>query len=582
MALSSEDRRNISPESTQDVKNEEQTIEEQISYAASSDKSDVSLSTNQASPQKGYHQAIRAETREQYERRIDELFSGRQANLKGVNIIDRSDVLDMLGYGDIPVQLDESKVVLNQTNHPEMTADIWKKIPEWLENPAAVLQSRTHDKRLVFIPEETINNAPIYVVVEPNKKGLKVHALVNSYAKDGNPTQAMRDIANDLRKGNVQYVDKGKARDLLERSGLQLPGVPNLNTGCKKILTEKNLAGYRKNTASLKQNSSAQNPVLERGSFLPDSNTIVLTPHANLSTFIHETGHFFFETLTKMARQLRTKADAGETLTASQQQIVQDADTLLAHVGFDYEKWDASDLETRREAHEKAALQHQEAISALNAQRERSNLQHQADIARVNANLATLGKVAARAAGDHSIARYSLQAGNARASARAGLAANGVVLDEGSTQELMQTADLMRSIDIHSLQSNALNEAFGYENRAQDLLNQAALAEANKATVHGQYFGSAGVRTEYNAPQDMSRYVTRTPVTATPQMSIAKSSISPLMAATSTLIGGASALAPVWNSLSSKFSGGGGLYKQMGFGSSAVKSAAASSRLIWS
>ncbi len=67
----------------------------------------------------------------------------------------------MLGYGDMPVQLDESKVVRNQSNHPEMTAERWKAVPEWLDNPVAVLKSRTHDKRLVFIPNELINGAPI-------------------------------------------------------------------------------------------------------------------------------------------------------------------------------------------------------------------------------------------------------------------------------------------------------------------------------------------------------------------------------------------------------------------------------------
>ena len=49
-----------------------------------------------------------------------------------------------------------------------------------------------------------------------------------------------------IRGGDVSYVDTKKASELLGRSGLQLPRVPSLNTDRAKILTEKNLAGYRR------------------------------------------------------------------------------------------------------------------------------------------------------------------------------------------------------------------------------------------------------------------------------------------------------------------------------------------------
>ena len=41
-------------------------------------------------------------------------------------------------------------------------------------------------------------------------------------------------------------MDKKKASEILGRSGLQLPRLPSLNTDREKILTEKNLAGYRR------------------------------------------------------------------------------------------------------------------------------------------------------------------------------------------------------------------------------------------------------------------------------------------------------------------------------------------------
>lgn len=197
-------------------------------------------------PSEGLRFSRSEQTKSAFENRIDALFGGAKANLKGVRVLDKSDLLDMLGYGGMPVELNESKVVLNRKNHPEMTAQQWKKVPEWLDNPVAVLKSKTHDKRLVFVPDELIDGVPVYLVVEPNSRGLDIHVLVNGYAKDGNPQQTFRDIWRDLANGNTEFVDSKKARELLGRSGLQLPRLPSLNTSRKKILTEKNLQGYRK------------------------------------------------------------------------------------------------------------------------------------------------------------------------------------------------------------------------------------------------------------------------------------------------------------------------------------------------
>lgn len=236
--------------------------------------------------------------------------------------------------------------------------------------------------------------------------------------------------------------------------------------------------------------------------------------------------------------------------------------------------------------YDRAALEHQEAMSGINAQIQRNNLQHQADIARVNANLANFAKTSARHAGDHAIAQYSLRAGNQKAQARAALAANGVVLDEGSAQELMDSADLMRHIDIDTLKQNALNEAFGHEVQMLNQLAQAGMAEANKATIHGEYYGSRGVRTQYNAPMDMSPYVGRQYVTPTPENRVYSGGISPIGALGNSLLGSAGQFAQSWYSTfgGSKNSGGGNFdyYRTMGLNPQQSRFATNTGKLKWS
>lgn len=185
------------------------------------------------------------ETKAKYEQRIDELFRGGKPNLDGVRVLDQSDMLDMFGLGNKPVHLAEGKV--NTTKHSNMTAEVWKKIPDWIENPVAVFDSDTVNGRLVFVAPETIGSAPVLMIVEPNGQsrsdGISVHLLQNAYDKD----QSMPPFGKWFGSGKGRFVDTKKFPIVLKASGLQLSGTAWQNkAGIKKILTEKNLAGYRK------------------------------------------------------------------------------------------------------------------------------------------------------------------------------------------------------------------------------------------------------------------------------------------------------------------------------------------------
>ncbi|MBK8772853.1 MAG: hypothetical protein IPM06_20815 [Rhizobiales bacterium] len=83
----------------------------------------------------------------------------------------------------------------------------------------------------------------------------------------------------------------------------------------------------------------------KRGSFSPDTNLIVLLKGADLTTFLHETGHFFLE----MTADLASRPDAPV-------EMQQDMQTLLAWFGVrDMAEWTALDFEEKRAYHEKFA-----------------------------------------------------------------------------------------------------------------------------------------------------------------------------------------------------------------------------------
>jgi hypothetical protein len=179
------------------------------------------------------------DTQAAYEARIDALFDGQKPALAGARVLDRSDVLDMLGFGAGPVNLAENKVVASRANHPFMTAAVWKKVPQWLENPAAVFDSDTQPGRLVFIAPELVNGAPVRIILEPNANGVDAHLLVNAYDAERSPFQRWE------KDGLLRYFDRQKATPVTGSFQPRLAGLPG-QQGRSKILTEKNLAGYRR------------------------------------------------------------------------------------------------------------------------------------------------------------------------------------------------------------------------------------------------------------------------------------------------------------------------------------------------
>jgi hypothetical protein len=182
------------------------------------------------------------DTKANYENRIDELFNGGKANY-GINsavVLDRSDVLDLLGHGNKPLYLNESKVADGKFNHGLKPED-WKKIPEWLENPALVFESETVSGRLVMIAPEKVNGAPVRLIIDPSDGDkLSINMLVNAYDAQGKTP-----FARWINNGALRYYNKAKSPVVLTRSELQLLGLAKPKGRDKKILRYSDLVKYR-------------------------------------------------------------------------------------------------------------------------------------------------------------------------------------------------------------------------------------------------------------------------------------------------------------------------------------------------
>lgn len=96
---------------------------------------------------------------------------------------------------------------------------------------------------------------------------------------------------------------------------------------------------------------------INTGTFDPSTNTISLLKDANLSTFLHEMGHFFFENDIKFASQLINNP----SLTEGEQEIINDVSALLKWHGIEGDAnaklntWYSMSFEEQRGMHERTA-----------------------------------------------------------------------------------------------------------------------------------------------------------------------------------------------------------------------------------
>jgi hypothetical protein len=93
----------------------------------------------------------------------------------------------------------------------------------------------------------------------------------------------------------------------------------------------------------------------QRGAFDPDTRTITLLENADLSTFLHESGHLFLELQMDLVTNLLQENELVGT-NDMQKQLIKDTQTLLEWFGLgSIQEWYALDFEQKRAYHEQFA-----------------------------------------------------------------------------------------------------------------------------------------------------------------------------------------------------------------------------------
>lgn len=245
--------------------------------------------------------------------------SGADANTF-VRLGDLPKVYELLGIPAGKVATNKRIIVKDTIQKHQVPMNIVDRLPELFADPLIVfkaLDSSTNPNAFVAVLDAVDKDGKqMIAALAPNEKGGVYHFVTSFYGKDKIETMLKKAIAEN----KVKYV-KDKKNSLLLRPNAQLVQAMNL-----KGMDESNL-GYdnpgRPSTSSPNQNMIAnEEDVVKRylqldktevlGSFSPSTLTITLFKNANLSTLIHESGHFWRE----MIRKYATTDGASEQLKA--------------------------------------------------------------------------------------------------------------------------------------------------------------------------------------------------------------------------------------------------------------------------
>lgn len=106
---------------------------------------------------------------------------------------------------------------------------------------------------------------------------------------------------------------------------------------------------------------------------------------------------------------------------------------------------------------------------------EASSYQFQSDMAAINARSAEYNAQSILESGKSQVAQYTMEAGQRKAGAQASMAGRGIVLGEGSARDVEASMDIVKGLDVLTINSNAVRAAEQERTQATNYKNQALI-----------------------------------------------------------------------------------------------------------
>ena len=247
---------------------------------------------------------------------------------------------------DVPERVSLPSRVLQQiaAKHPDIPLEVVQNLPTLLSDPRFVFPHKDGGLN-VAIKATTEKGEPIIVGVRDGR--VRTITPYNDMPHYTGEERLTRNVQAALAGNGKVYVENENALNGIRAALPQTRTFPDgrRNRVKASILTREDI---------VKQQGFLQGQA--RGAFMPGSNTIALLENADLSTTIHELGHYFLHTGLNIANTLEAKAARGEELSVGERQHLADMQATLNWLGLaDLQAWNALTFEQQRPYHEQLA-----------------------------------------------------------------------------------------------------------------------------------------------------------------------------------------------------------------------------------
>lgn len=138
-----------------------------------------------------------------------------------------SDAMQSIGIVDKKLIMRSQKMNTIMKQHPEITVDIFKKIPDILEKPFLIMKSRTVENSIVAYGDAVGENGipvMVSVLLGPTESGnqlIDVNIVTSAYSRTN---ESGSDLTKDLiLNSDILYVNENGAEEWLHGLGVQFP-----------------------------------------------------------------------------------------------------------------------------------------------------------------------------------------------------------------------------------------------------------------------------------------------------------------------------------------------------------------------
>ena len=147
---------------------------------------------------------------------VEDVFGSTNTKLKAESIYlgTTPKALIESGLDDLPMFMNKQKLAKIKHEHPEMTADLLKQIPQQINNPVAVFKNTKegspNNSYVVLTELQGTNGNPVISAIHANKteRGLEFHRIASVYGRN----ESSNYLTNMVKHSEVRFVDKQKAR----------------------------------------------------------------------------------------------------------------------------------------------------------------------------------------------------------------------------------------------------------------------------------------------------------------------------------------------------------------------------------